>query len=107
MVDRNNKISVDNSVMRANIQRIIGQTFKLLPTWEEGKDWWKPLDTLLNELIGLFYLFPEMSTGLIVISKLEGLRQQGSTVDFVTYRRIIFECCSLLSKISEQLGDDK
>lgn len=96
---------IDKSAININLQRIIGQTFKLLPTREEGKDWSKPLSTLITELTGMFNLLPDLSMGLAVVSKMEGLRQQGSNIDFADYRRTIFECCSLLSKLQEGLEE--
>lgn len=91
----------DNNVVAANLHRITGQVFRLLPVREEGSDWIKPLETLIIELGGMFSLFPDMNTGLTVISKLEGLREKGLEVDFPLYRRTIFECCALLSNIEQ------
>lgn len=100
------EVDIDKSVVKGNLQRIVGQTFKLLPTREEGKDWHKPLSTLIIELLGMFNLFPDLATGLAVICKMEGLQQKGSETDFADYRRTIFECCSLLSKLQNRLEDE-
>lgn len=100
------EVDIDKSVVKNNIQRIVGQTFKLLPTREEGKDWKKPLNTLIIELTGMFSLFPDLTTGLAIVCKMEGLRQGGSEIDFADYRRTIFECCSLLSKLQNRLEDE-
>lgn len=92
----------DSEVVAANLHRITGQVFRLLPAREEGEDWTKPLDTLIVELSGMFNLLPDMSVGLSVVSKLEGLKQQGKDIDFANYRRTIFECCTILSKLEQQ-----
>lgn len=100
------EVDIDKSVVKGNLQRIVGQTFKLLPTREEGKDWYKPLSTLIIELLGMFNLFPDLATGLAIVCKMEGLQQKGSETDFADYRRTIFECCSLLSKLQNRLEDE-
>ena len=101
-------VEFDAVTVAANIHRIVNQVYKLLPTNEEGKDWQKPLETVLNELIGMYNLLPDMkNTGLAVIAKLEGLKQQGSEVEFPLFRRTIFECCTLLSKIEKTIAPDE
>lgn len=101
-------IICDSEVVAANLHRITGQVFRLLPSREEGEDWTKPLDTLIIELTGMFSLLPDLSEGLSVISKLEGLRMQDSSMypdpeaEFANYRRTIFECCTLLSKLEQK-----
>lgn len=92
----------DSDVVATNLHRLTGQVFRLLPAREEGEDWSKPLDTLIVELSGMFNLLPDMSVGLSVVSKLEGLKQQGTDIDFANYRRTIFECCTILSKLEQQ-----
>lgn len=96
-------VDVDNAVVIANLQRIVNQVYKLLPMNEEGKDWQKPLQTVQNELIGMFNCLPDLSTGLAVVSKLEGLKQQGKDVEFAFFRRTIFECCTLISKLEQSM----
>ena len=43
-------VSISKSTIDNNLKRIINQVYKLLPLREEGKDWEKPLDTLIEEL---------------------------------------------------------
>ena len=38
---------------KSSLKRIVGQIFRLLPTFEEGQDWIKPIDTLIIELTGM------------------------------------------------------
>jgi len=49
---------------------------------------------------GLFSNLEELVT---LVYKLEGLKKLGKEVDFFTYRRTIFECCSLIDKIKKQI----
>lgn len=92
-------VEISNDVLNYNIKRIISQVFALLPMREEGKNWVKPLETLINETLGLSTLFPQEPTVLTVSSKLQGLLDQDKDSSFAFYRRTIFECCNLLSKI--------
>lgn len=93
----------DKKIVAANLHRLVGQVYRLLPAREEGEDWMKPLETLVNELIGMFSLLPDLSIGLAAASKLEGLYQRGKEVEFANYRRTIFECCTILSKLEQSL----
>ena len=93
----------DKKIVAANLHRLVGQVYRLLPAREEGEDWMKPLETLVNELVGMFSLLPDLSIGLTAASKLEGLYQRGKEVEFVNYRRTIFECCTILSKLEQSL----
>lgn len=96
----------DRDIIAANLHRLTGQVFRLLPAREEGEDWIKPLETLTNEIIGMFNLIPDLSVGLAVASKLNGLKEQGVSVEFSIYRRTIFECCTLLSRLEQQVRGD-
>ena len=96
-------ITCDKQVLAEKLHRLTGQVFRLLPAREEGEDWMKPLETVIVEIAGLFNLIDDLQTGLTVLSKLEGLRQQGVDVEFPLYRRTIFECCTLLSNLEQQV----
>ena len=91
----------DNAVS-SNLVRIGNQIFKLLPMREEDKDWLKPLQTLFIELLGMANIFPDQKDLLQVCSKMRGLEEEGETVDFKLFRRTIFECCGIVSKMREQ-----
>lgn len=99
-------ITCDKQVLAEKLHRLTGQVFRLLPAREEGEDWMKPLETVIVEIAGLFNLVDDLQTGLTVLSKLEGLRQQGVDVEFPLYRRTIFECCTLLSNLEQQIIED-
>ncbi len=93
---------ISNDIVAFNLNRLKNQIFHLLPSNEEGKDWLKPLDTIILEVAGLSNLFPDNSKLFELLAKLEGLKVQGEEIDFPWFRRIIFECCSLTQTIERQ-----
>jgi len=96
-------IDINNKNIQANFNRIGNQIFKLLPMREEGKNWIKPLETLTVEVIGWCSLLPDQKDLLALCAKLEGLKACGEDSDFKFYRRVIFEACSLVDKIKNEL----
>jgi hypothetical protein len=95
-------IQIDSSTVGENLERIRGQIFRCLPVYEEGGEWRKPLETLIVELLGIHSFFPENKELLSLICKLEGLRVgTEEEIDFMLYRRTIFEACGLINKIKE------
>lgn len=94
-------IDVDCEAVKGNLYRLGNQIFKLLPMREEDKDWKKPLETLIIELLGMGNLFSDQKEILSLVSKLEGLKDS-SDIDFFLYRRTIFECCSLINHIKDE-----
>lgn len=92
---------VDNA--KDAMRRIVGQIFRLLPTREEGKDWIKPLDTLVIELTGLVLLLPQDTDLYMLINKLQGLKKTGESMEFMLFRRSVFEACNIANRIQEQL----
>lgn len=93
---------IASEAVEENLSRIGGQIFKLLPMWEEGKDWRKPLQTLTIELVGLSHLVPDLSKLVSLVSKMEGLKECCGENDFMMYRRTIFECCSMVEEVKKQ-----
>ena len=97
-------IYIDNVSIEKNLKRIINRIYKLLPSREEGIDWKKPLDTILEELAGMGELFvSQQDLFFALLCKLEGLRFLESQEKFPLYRRTIFECLTLLDKIKKSL----
>lgn len=96
-------IEIEDNVIRNEIKKIINQIYKLLPIREEGIDWIKPLETILEEISGMAILFSQQDLLFPLICKLAGLFQLTREDDFMLYRRIIFECLGLLKEISKQL----
>ena len=93
---------VSNEIVAFNLGRLKNQIFHLLPLNEENGDWLKPLDTIILEVSGLSNLFPDNAKLFELLTKLEGLKAQGRDIEFLWFRRIIFECCSLTQNIEQQ-----
>ena len=94
-------INIDNSTIYNRLQNLINQTYKLLPSREEGTNWEKPLQTILQELAGMQRL---MNCGYSeiffpLLNKLEGLYSLVEDDDFLCYRRTIFECLGLMNDL--------
>lgn len=96
-------LDLNSSVIQENLDRICNQIFKLLPMREEGKDWVKPTETLIVELLGMNSLFPDQKDLFTLVCKLEGLKSGAEDIEFLLYRRTIFECCGLVDQIKKCL----
>lgn len=84
-----------------NIKRNINLIYKLLPMREEGQDWEKLLETIIEELVGMNGLLVDLQPSLFpIICKLEGLYSLTETKNMFAFRRTIFECLSLLGKLN-------
>lgn len=94
---------INNDVIIFNLERLTNQIFRLLPTNEEGDDWLKPLETLIIELSGLSALLPENEKIFTLLCKLQGLKECGDNIDFMLFRRIVFECCSIAQSAKNEL----
>jgi len=90
-------IDIPDSIVKADVNRLTNQLWKLIPMRENEENWQSQLETVLIEIIGLCSLFNIEEEYLILLSKLEGLRQVDT--EFSIYRKTIFECISLLREI--------
>ena len=98
MMNTKYNITVSEETVRKSIKRIINLTYKLLPTREEGGDWKKPLETIIEESVGMNDLFLDQQDKIfVIICKLQGIFNLTEKNDFQLYRRTIFECLSLLN----------
>lgn len=98
-------ITIDNKIIQTEIKKIINQIYKLLPNWEEGIDWKKPLETIIIELAGMDRLFTDQHNILFpTICKLEGLFICQDH-EFQLFRRTIFEVLGLMSSLRDSLND--
>ena len=94
-------LNLSDEIIEKDIKRIINQIYKLLPLREEGQNWQKLLQTIIQQLVGLQRLFlnQQEQSFLILLCKLEGMNILVQDEQFALYRRLIFECLSLLSEI--------
>jgi hypothetical protein len=94
-------LDVSSEVFSTSLKRIINLVYKLLPMREEGQDWTKPLETIIEELVGMNRLLIGLQPNLFpIICKLEGLYSLIDEKDMSLFRRTIFECLSLLGKLN-------
>ena len=106
MVELKYNLQIDPAAIEDNLKRIINQVYKLLPMREEGSNWEKPLETLLEELKGMDrLLLDQHKVFFSLLCKLEGLFELTQDTDFDRYRGTIFECLSLLNTIKENVKE--
>ena len=99
-------VVIDKGAMQANIQKLINQVYKLLPMKEQGKDWCKLLETLIEQISGMKRLITgQDSLFFLLLCKLAGLFNLKSNEDFSLFRRTIFECLNLLNNLDRDVCD--
>lgn len=97
-------VVISEEAFSSNIKRIINQFYKLLPMREEGREWEKPLSTLIEEVSGMKRLIAgQDDLFFLILCKMEGLFSLNRQQDMVTYRRIIFEGLSLLNDLEKNV----
>jgi hypothetical protein len=99
-------IEIQNSVVVASLKRLTNQIYKLLPNREEGGDWQTPLTTIIEELAGMNkLLFDQQHISFSLLCKLKGLFDLTDEESFFLYRRMIFECLSLMNNLIKECQD--
>lgn len=97
-------IQLDEKAIQSNFIKLINQTYKLLPLREEGKDWEKPLDSIIEQLLGMKRLIDDQdSLFFLILCKLEGLYQLQSQEDMLLFRRIIFKSLQLIGALKKNV----
>ena len=94
------------TAIQKNLMRLINQIYKLLPQREEKKDWKTPLSTIIEELLGMIDLLDQEKL-FSLLCKLQGLNHLEQEEDFSLYRRIIFECLTLLNEIKGEIENER
>jgi len=97
-------LKFDKEPILKNINRITNQIFKLLPNREEGNDWQAPLQNLIYEIIGMDALWIDQTNLFSLLCKLEALLTLDKENDFLTFRKLIFECLSTLNLIKKEVS---
>ena len=92
---------IKDDIIINRLTNLINQVYKLLPIREQESNWQKPLETIMEELVGISQLINLNSSDsfFVLISKLEGLYGLTKEEDFPCYRRTIFECLSLMNEL--------
>lgn len=97
-------VMINKESVGFNLKRIINQVYKLLPMREEGRDWEKPLQTLIEQLSGMKRLIDgQDELFFLILCKMEGLFSLNKNEDMAIYRRIIFECLGLLNTLEQNV----
>lgn len=92
-----------SETIQNELKKITNQIYKLLPCREEGGDWQLPLQTCIEELIGLNLIAIDQQEILFpLLCKLQGLFILIRPEDFYLYRRTIFECLALMNNLKEK-----
>ena len=94
------------TAIQKNLMRLINKIYKLLPQREEEKDWKTPLSTIIEELLGMIDLLNQEKL-FSLLCKLQGLNHLEQEEDFPLYRRIIFECLTLLNEIKGEIENER
>lgn len=98
-------IDIDNKIILKKFQIFINQIYKLLPIREQGGNWQKPLETLIEEMAGMQSLLNcgDSINYLTLLNKMKGLQLLTKDSDFLCYRRIIFECLNLVNAVKNDV----
>ena len=99
-------IRFDNDAIIKNIDRITNQIFKLLPSREEGGDWESSLQNIILEIVGMKILWIDQPKLFSLLCRLESLRTLTEDNEFFAFRKLIFECLSILNEIKRELRGD-
>lgn len=99
-------IDIESVCIEKNINKLINQTYKLLPDREEGIDWKRPLDTIIEEFVGMNDLIGKEELFFSLLCKLEGLYSLDSDKDFFIYRKTIFDCLGVMNTLKDNLCQD-
>lgn len=97
-------LDIDKETIQVNLTRLTNQIYKLLPIREEGGDWRRPLETIMEEVAGVDRLFLDQQPMVYKLAcKLEGLYSLNYAEDFMLYRSIIFECLGIIGELQKCL----
>lgn len=96
-------LEFDKDAIEKNINRITNQIFKLLPNREEGGDWQTPLQNLIYEIIGMKILWIDQPNLFSLLCRLEALLTLNDENEFLAFRKLIFECLSILNTIRNEV----
>ena len=98
-------VNIEKQVVIKRIKNLLNQTYKLLPIREQGADWKKPLETIIEELAGMSKLLGCGYSDIffILLNKMEGMYSLTSDNDFSCYRRTIFECLQLMNTLIQKI----
>lgn len=97
-------IEIAEDAIENNLNRITNQIFKLLPCREEGGDWQTPLNNLILEVSGMNRLLVDQTILFSLLCKMESLSTMTNEDDFLEFRKLVFECLSLIKNLKKCLA---
>ena len=89
-------IQIAEDAIIENIDRIINQIFKLLPSREEGGDWETPLHNLILEVGGMNKLLSDQTILFSLLCKMEALTVLTGEDDCMSFYSAILMSKTLL-----------
>ena len=101
MVNKYNDI-IPNEILHSDFLRLMNQLWKLIPMRENGENWERQLSMVTIEIAGLGELFGNYLDFTILLSKLEGLLIEKDNIDFLDYRKTIFDSINLLKRLENE-----
>lgn len=106
MVENKYNIYFENKSVSRSLHRLANLTYKLLPMREENENWNTLLETIIEEFTGMDrVLIGKHDILFPLLCKMEGLFTLDNEEDFSLYRRTIFECLGLISKLMNLCQD--
>ena len=90
-------IDIPKEIIEQDVNRLTNQLWKLIPMRENNENWEGQLKSVIVELTGINQIFDIDIKYLILLAKLEGLKN--TETEFSIYRKTVFESISLLREI--------
>lgn len=100
-------VRFDEKAIIKNIDRITNQIFKLLPSREENGDWETALQNIVLEIVGMKILWIDQPRLFSLLCRLEALGTLTDENEFLVFRKLIFECLSILNEIKKELRGEQ
>lgn len=102
MIVNKYKNNIPNNILHSDFLRLMNQLWKLIPMRENGENWERQLSMVTIEIAGLGELFGNYLDFTILLSKLEGLLIEKDNIDFLDYRKTIFDSINLLKRLENE-----
>lgn len=100
-----NGLTLEDQAVKSYLVRLTNQIYKLLPSREEGANWEWSLSIVIEEVIGMKEIFIDYQDKiLLLLCKLEGMKELSGDENFLLYRRTIFECLSIIKEVTASVN---
>ena len=96
------KNNIPNNILHSDFLRLMNQLWKLIPMRENGENWERQLSMVTIEIAGVGELFGNYLDFTVLLSKLEGLLIEKNNVDFLDYRKTVFDSINLLKRLENE-----